>query len=147
MHPCRILAPHLVLGFFVSETCITGMVLSILSYFEYEDTRLDTIAALLLEQQMPDGGWNCQRPKRRNPRFRSIPPSAYLKACDTTKMHRGGDLRAVASAQQRSREFLLVHRLFRSTVLAKSSNLYSLGSLSLLDGIMTFFAHWIISKT
>ncbi len=44
------------------ETCVTGMVLSILSYFEYEDDRLDTVASHLLEQQMPDGGWNCRRP-------------------------------------------------------------------------------------
>ena len=44
-----------------SETCVTGMVLSILSYFEYDDPRLDTIADHLLEQQMPDGGWNCRR--------------------------------------------------------------------------------------
>src|SRR5215831_360807 len=46
-----------------SETCVTGMVLSILSYFEYDDHRLDTIALHLLEQQMPDGGWNCRRPQ------------------------------------------------------------------------------------
>jgi hypothetical protein len=46
-----------------SETCVTGMVLSILSYFEYEDARLDTIAGHLLEHQMPDGGWNCRRPE------------------------------------------------------------------------------------
>jgi hypothetical protein len=44
-----------------SETCITGTVLSILSYFEYVDERLDTLAEHLLERQMPDGGWNCQR--------------------------------------------------------------------------------------
>src|SRR5437899_5768549 len=34
-----------------SETCITGMVLSILSYFAYEDDRLDTLADYVLEQQ------------------------------------------------------------------------------------------------
>lgn len=34
----------------------------ILSYFAYEDTRLDTIGEHLLRQQMPDGGWNCRRP-------------------------------------------------------------------------------------
>ena len=39
-----------------SETCITGIVLSILSYFEYGDDRLDAIADHLLAQQMPDGG-------------------------------------------------------------------------------------------
>jgi hypothetical protein len=37
-----------------SETCVTGMILSILSYFEYADARLETIAGHLLEQQMPD---------------------------------------------------------------------------------------------
>ena len=45
-----------------SETCITGIVLSILSYFEYGDDRLDVIADHLLAQQMSDGGWNCRRP-------------------------------------------------------------------------------------
>src|SRR5713101_2901741 len=44
-----------------AETCVTGMVLSLLSYFEYDDARLDTIADHLLAQQMPDGGWNCRR--------------------------------------------------------------------------------------
>jgi hypothetical protein len=43
------------------ETCVTGMVLSILSYYKYEDPRLGTMASHLLEQQMPDRGWNCQR--------------------------------------------------------------------------------------
>src|SRR5262249_31488032 len=43
------------------ETCVTGMVLSILSYFEYGDERLDVIARHLLEQQTRDGGWNCRR--------------------------------------------------------------------------------------
>lgn len=37
-----------------SETCITGMVLSILSYFEYDDDRLDIIADHLLELEMAD---------------------------------------------------------------------------------------------
>src|SRR5690242_18870885 len=32
-----------------SETCVTGMVLSILAHFEFEDARLDTIASHLLE--------------------------------------------------------------------------------------------------
>src|SRR5215472_6344022 len=38
------------------ETCVTGMVLSLLSYFEYDDARLDTVVGHLLDQQMPDGG-------------------------------------------------------------------------------------------
>src|SRR5688572_14692494 len=46
-----------------SETCITGMILSVLSYFDYDDDGLDTIADHLLRVQMPDGGWNCRRPR------------------------------------------------------------------------------------
>jgi prenyltransferase beta subunit len=44
-----------------AETCVTGMVLSILSHFQYEDARLQPVAMYLLEQQMHDGGWNCRR--------------------------------------------------------------------------------------
>ncbi len=96
-----------------SETCVTGMVLSILSYFEYEDARLDTIADHLLEQQMPDGGWNCQRP------FGATHASFHttisvLEGLRLYEVHRGREVRAVQAAQRRGREFLLVHRLFRS---------------------------------
>src|SRR5438876_10691290 len=96
-----------------SETCITGMVLSILTYFECDDDRLDTIADHLLEQQMPDGGWNCRR------RFGATHASVHttinvLEGLRHYEVHRGRKLRAVQAAQRRGREFLLVHRLFRS---------------------------------
>lgn len=96
-----------------SETCITGMVLSILSYFEYDDDRLDTIAAHLLEQQMPDGGWNCRRPRGATHSSVNTTISA-LEALRFYELHRRRKLRAVREAQRRGREFLLIHRLFRS---------------------------------
>jgi hypothetical protein len=96
-----------------SETCITGMILSILSYFEHQDGRLDTIAAHLLEQQMPDGGWNCRRPLGATHASVHTTISA-LEGLRHYELHRGRQLRAVRSAQRRGREFLLVHRLFRS---------------------------------
>ena len=96
-----------------SETCVTGMVLSILSYFEYEDARLDTVTDHLLEQQMLDGGWNCRRP------FGATHASVHttisvLEGLRLYEVHRGRRVRAVQAAQRRGREFLLVHRLFRS---------------------------------
>jgi hypothetical protein len=95
------------------ETCLTGMVLSILSYFEYEDARLDTIASHLLEQQMPDGGWNCQRPYGAT--HASVHTTiSVLEGLRLYELHRGRQLKAVRGAQRRGREFLLVHRLFRS---------------------------------
>jgi hypothetical protein len=96
-----------------SETCITGMILSILSYFNYEDPRLDTIGSHLLEQQMPDGGWNCRRPYGATHASVHTTISA-LEGLRLYELHRGHQLRAVRDAQRRGREFLLVHRLFRS---------------------------------
>ena len=43
-----------------SETCVAGLVLSILSAFEVDDGRLERFADHLLGEQMNDGGWNCQ---------------------------------------------------------------------------------------
>jgi len=96
-----------------SETCITGMVLSILAYFHYDDSRLDTIAAHLLEQQMPDGGWNCRRPAGATHSSVHTTISA-LEGLRHYELHRGRDVGEVRNAQSRGREFLLVHRLFRS---------------------------------
>jgi hypothetical protein len=96
-----------------SETCVTGMVLSLLSYFEYEDPRLDTIASHLLEQQMPDGGWNCRRPRGATHSSVHTTISA-LEGLRLYELHRGRQTRAVRGAQRRGCEFLLVHRLFRS---------------------------------
>jgi hypothetical protein len=99
--------------FKISETCVTGMVLSILSYFEYDDARLDTVAHHLLDQQMPDGGWNCRR------RFGATHSSVNttilaLEGLRFYELHRRHRLKQVRAAQRRGREFLLIHRLFRS---------------------------------
>jgi hypothetical protein len=96
-----------------SETCITGMVLSILSYFQYDDARLDTIAGHLLEQQMPDGGWNCRRPAGAT--HSSVHTTiSVLEGLRLYEQHRSSKRKTVRAAQARGREFLLVHRLFRS---------------------------------
>jgi len=100
-------------GWSTSETCVTGMVLSILSFFEVDDDRLDTLAGHLLDQQMPDGGWNCRL------RFGATHASVHttisvLEGLRYYELHRRRKLGAVRAAQRRGREFLLVHRLFRS---------------------------------
>ena len=95
------------------ETCITGMVLSILSHFEYDDDRLDVLAGHLLQVQMPDGGWNCRRP------YGATHSSVHttilaLEGLHLYEKYRGHQSKAVRQAQSRAREFLLIHRLFRS---------------------------------
>src|SRR5207249_3055091 len=48
-----------------SETCITGMILAVLAYFQHDDSRVDQLARHLLAQQMKDGGWNPPDPRPR----------------------------------------------------------------------------------
>ena len=96
-----------------SETCITGMVLSILAYFRCDDPRLDTIATHLLEAQMADGGWNCRRPAGATHASMHTTISV-LEGLRLLELHRTRDVDALRAAQRRGREFLLVHRLFRS---------------------------------
>jgi len=89
------------------------MVLSILWYFEYEDPHLDTIADHLLEQQMPDGGWNCKRSYAAT--HASVHTTiSVLEGLRLYELHRGREVGEVRTPQRRGREFLLVHRLFRS---------------------------------
>jgi len=96
-----------------SETCITGMVLSILSYFEHDDHRLDTLAEHLLGQQMADGGWNCQRDLgATHASFHTtISVLEGLRLYQCCRSHKSLEIR---TALRRGLEFLLVHRLFRS---------------------------------
>src|SRR5207245_483085 len=99
-----------------SETCVTGMVLSILSCFEYEDDRLDTVADHLLEQQIPDGGWNCRRPYGAT--HASLHTTiSVLEGLRLYESHRGRKGRQVRAAQGRGWEFLLAHRLFRGEII------------------------------
>lgn len=96
-----------------SETCITGMTLSILSHFRHDDDRVDRIADHLLRQQMSDGGWNCRSP--RGATHSSV--HTTISALEGLRLYElsGRRLaRKAVAAQRRGREFLLVHRLFRS---------------------------------
>jgi hypothetical protein len=96
-----------------SETCITGMVLSILAHFEYDDPRVDRIRQHLLQAQMSDGGWNCRRPlgATHGSMHTTISVLEGLRLLELQSIRGAGELRA---AQRRGREFLLAHRLFRS---------------------------------
>jgi hypothetical protein len=98
---------------FGSETCCTGMLLSMLAYFEYDDARLDRLVDHLLTHQMSDGGWNCQWPQGAT--HSSVHTTiSVLEGLRHYELHRDRKRAAVRRAQRQGREFLLVHRLFRS---------------------------------
>ena len=95
------------------EACISGMSLSIVSYFQMDDERVDAIADYALNEQMEDGGWNCRRPRgaTHSSMNTTISMLEGLRHYEQLRRPRRSDVRA---AMERGREFLLRHRLFRS---------------------------------
>ena len=95
-----------------SETCVTGMILSILSYFQFDDQRIKKLVKFLLEQQMADGGWNCRS-------FKGDTHSSFhttisvLEGLREYEKFSNSGLKTRRS-QLAGVEFLLKHKLFRS---------------------------------
>lgn len=119
---CELLLDAMVTGpitgrLWASDTCVAGLVLSIASAFAVADARVDWIAGHLLGEQMPDGGWNC-RYRRDGSTHASMNTTILalegLLAYERHRARQTRQLRAVRAAQRRGREFLLVHRLYRS---------------------------------
>ncbi|HTS29244.1 MAG TPA: hypothetical protein VMH81_25400 [Bryobacteraceae bacterium] len=99
-----------------SETCISSMVLSVVSWFGLEDPRVDQLAAHVVAQQMADGGWNC----RAMPGYSGATHGSFHTTISALEaLHDYGTLRPrlagpAMEAQARGREFLLAHRMYRS---------------------------------
>jgi hypothetical protein len=96
-----------------SETCITGMVLGLLSWFGVEDPRRERLTGYLLNEQLPDGGWNCQR-------YLGATHGSFHTTINVLEGLRdyveagGARTREVLEAEARGREFFLQHGLYRS---------------------------------
>lgn len=99
-----------------SETCISSMVLALACWFQLEDPRVDRLAENVIAQQMADGGWNC----RATPGYSGATHGSFhttilaLEGLLEYERFRPELANAAREAQVRGREFLLVHRLFRS---------------------------------
>jgi hypothetical protein len=91
-----------------TEPCINGRILGIGAYFKEPN---DALARQLFEEQLEDGGWNCEAPKSRRSSFHTTicvleGLLAYERAGRTSA--------AVTSARRRAEAYLLERRMFRS---------------------------------
>jgi hypothetical protein len=100
-----------------SEMCVNGMMLAVLCWFGLDDPRVDTLAEHVVAHQMADGGWNC----RAMPGYGGATHGSFhttisvlegLLEYERFRKDRPGGLSHLAQA--RGREFLLIHRMFRS---------------------------------
>jgi hypothetical protein len=94
-----------------SETCITAMVLACFAWFGFDDPRREQLLDFLLAEQLADGGWNCRSNRVHGSFHTTISVLEALHEYAQTSSYSSDQ---VTTAAARGREFLLMHRLFRS---------------------------------
>ncbi len=98
---------------YIGETCITGMVLALASYFGESRDTTDATVDWLLDEQLDDGGWNCQTVagSTRSSFHTTIQVLEGLLEYEEVS---GTPVVEVAAARSRAHEYLLERRMFRS---------------------------------
>lgn len=98
-----------------SDVCVNGMFLNYASYFRMDADDLKSIVDFLLSEHMKDGGFNC------NSNFKGSIHSSMHSTISVVEgileYSKNGykyRLEELQEAEERSRKFLLQHRLFRS---------------------------------
>jgi hypothetical protein len=91
-----------------TEPCINGRILGIGAYFHEPN---DALANQLLNEQLEDGGWNCEAPKSSRSSFHTtICVLEGLLAYERA----GRKSAAITKARKRAENYLLDRRMFRS---------------------------------
>lgn len=99
----------------VSDMCINGMFLNFASYFNAEEQGLHSIIDCMIDQWMPDGGFNC-RLNRSGARHSSMHTTISVLEGISSYLSKGYQYRKddIKECRDQSIEFLLIHKLFRS---------------------------------
>lgn len=98
-----------------SDICVNGMFLNYASYFKTSEKQLHSIIDCLLNEIMPDGGFNC-RTTRSGAKHSSLHSTLSVLEGLTEFQKAGYNYRKdeILSAQKKSIEFILQHQLFLS---------------------------------
>ncbi|MGM0588740.1 MAG: hypothetical protein ACQETE_10020 [Bacteroidota bacterium] len=97
-----------------SDVCVNGMILNYASWFLDHDDRLVNIADYLLDEQMNDGGWNCERYQGAHHSSLHSTISVLEGLLEWSFQSDADHINKVANAIKEGEEFILRHRLFRS---------------------------------
>jgi hypothetical protein len=91
-----------------TEPCINGRILGVGAYFKEPN---DALASQLLDEQLEDGGWNCEAPKSRRSSFHTT--ICVLEGL--LEYERAGRTSVdVTKAREKAENYLLERRMFRS---------------------------------
>ncbi|MGA2218055.1 MAG: hypothetical protein ABSG51_08210 [Terracidiphilus sp.] len=95
-----------------TEPCINGRILAIGAWIKKPN---DALAQQLLDEQLEDGGWNCEAPKSRRSSFHTtICVLEGLLEYDRALHQNGSELAAVTAARHRAENYLLDRHMFCS---------------------------------
>jgi hypothetical protein len=95
------------------DHAVTGMVLSILAYFDLADARVHAIAGYLLDAQEPDGRWEPEDGITEL-RYELAATFQILEGLREYAARFPGQAGPALLSQERGREFLLRHHLFKT---------------------------------
>ena len=94
-----------------AERCVNGMLLSLFGYFKVEDKRVNSIAELLIDSALEDGGWNCQ--DKRGATHSSLHTTiSVLEGLQEWRLFTGST--EADKVIQSGHDFLLRHQMFKS---------------------------------
>jgi hypothetical protein len=98
-----------------SDVCINGMFLNYASYFETKETDLQSVVDFLLLQHMRDGGFNCHS-NRKGAVHSSLHTtlSVIEGILEYSKQGYTYRLPELTKVEQKSRAFILEHKLYQS---------------------------------
>jgi hypothetical protein len=98
-----------------SDVCLNGMFLNYAAYFKTAQESLTSIVDFILAQHMPDGGFNCHN-NRKGARHSSLHSTLSVLEGISEYEKNGYRYRLdeLKHAEQKSREFIMQHRLFKS---------------------------------
>jgi hypothetical protein len=95
-----------------SETCVNSMVLVLAAYFGETGELVDRLLERVVDEQLDDGGWNCEAPRRSHVASFNTTILALEALLEVERS--GSPDAALAEARARGEEYLLERRLFRS---------------------------------
>lgn len=97
------------------DVCVNGMFLNVASFFGISETELKSIVDYLLDNLMPDGGFNCESNFKGAVHSSMHTTISVLEGIqEYRKAGHSYRLEALENAKRNAEEFLLMHRLYQS---------------------------------
>ncbi len=101
------------------DVCVTAMLLAMLSYFKIVDKKMEKMIDFFIKTQFKDGGWNCRLMDTHSSVHTTL---SVLESFHEFKKISDYKRESIERMEKDGQEFLLSHRLFKSSKTGKVMN-------------------------